>query len=563
MPRLIIFILWFHVLGLMTVPSTFAQDNAQENISENTDRLEDIALSFEQELAKFYAILKEKEKEKRELTKRLKTEVDALTLQQLTQELASVDDIILGVRSEIVNVSTNGMTLFAKPPVDKKDFNWQEDLKLIFEPLLDQLRGIGERPRLIAKLETDIVYWEARARELTQAVENLTENLKRLNNTALRQEVQSLLNSAASRKNRAEQKLSLLNKDLVDLRKSESTIWSSLKNIFREVIVGILLHLLIAVAAAIFVYQCVRILSLIPIQLIRKKTPNTTLFAERAIVFGRVVIGVIFMVFTYFVVLYSFSEWLLIVLSLLIIAGLILALKNTAPDYIIEIKALLNMGSIRQGERLIYRGLPWRISKLNVHTHLSNPALGSSLRVPLNKIINLSSRDSHVKEPWFPTKVGDIVLLEDGVFGKVTRQTLDIVEINFGGSIFSYQTLDFLTKRPQNLSREGFSVYETFGFDYTHQSIATDDMLKTYREELTRAMKKSDYNKFNTFLTVEFSNASASSLDFRVIASFNGEVAADFYRLKRFFQEASVNIANKHGWIIPFQQLTVHHVPEK
>jgi hypothetical protein len=149
------------------------------------------------------------------------------------------------------------------------------------------------------------------------------------------------------------------------------------------------------------------------------------------------------------------------------------------------------------------------------------------------------------------------------VFGKITRQTLDLVEINFGGSIFSYQTLDFLTRRPQNLSKEGFSVYETFGFDYEHQSIATDEMLKTYKEELTMAMKKSDYNRFNTFLTVEFSNASAWSLDFRVIASFDGDVAADFYRLKRFFQEPSVNIANKHGWIIPFQQLKVHHEPEK
>jgi hypothetical protein len=551
------------MFGFVGASSTFAQENVQEKISDNTDVLENVALSFEQELAKFYAILKEKEKEKRELTKRLKIETDALTQQQLTQELASVEDIIIGVRSEIVNVSTNGMTLFAKPPVDKKDFNWQEDLELIFEPLLDQLRGIGERPRLIAKLETDIVYWDTREKELTQAVENLTANLKQLSSSALRQEVQSLLDSAASRKNRAEQKLSLLNKDLTDLKKSEGTIWSSLGDIFRDVIVGILLHLLIAVAAAIFVYQCVRLLSLIPIQLIRKKTPNATLFAERAIVFGRVVIGIIFMVFTYFLVLYSFSEWLLIVLSLLIIAGLILALKNTAPDYIIEIKALLNMGSIRQGERLIYHGLPWRISKLNVHTHLSNPALGSSLRVPLSEIINLSSRDSHVKEPWFPTKVGDIVLLEDGVFGKITRQTLDLVEINFGGSIFSYQTLDFLTRRPQNLSKEGFSVYETFGFDYEHQSIATDEMLKTYKEELTMAMKKSDYNSFNTFLTVEFSNASASSLDFRIIASFDGDVAADFYRLKRFFQESSVNIANKHGWIIPFQQLKVHHEPEK
>jgi len=196
----------------------------------------------------------------------------------------------------------------------------------------------------------------------------------------------------------------------------------------------------------------------------------------------------------------------------------------------------------------------------SMYTHLSNPALGSSLRVPLIEVINLISREYHVEEPWFPTKVGDIVLLKDGVLGKITRQTLDVVEINLGGSICSHQTLNFLMRRPQNLSKEGFSVYETFGFDYDHQSVATDEMLKTYKGSIM-AMKRSDCNSFNTLLIVDFSNALAPSLDFRDIASFKGVAAADFYRLKRFFQESSVNIANEHGWIIPFQQLTVHHVP--
>jgi hypothetical protein len=523
---------------------------------------ETIGLSFEDELSRFYEILKEKEKQKLQLVKRLRVETYLLTKQQLTQELASVDDVIVGVRNEIVNVSTDGMVLFAKPPVDKKAFNWKQDLELIFEPLLVQLRGLGEQPRLIAKLEKDIVYWETREKELTRAVVNLNQNLNKLTKSDLRKEVNELLESATSRKNTAQQKLSLLNKDLKDLRESQETVWTSLKDIFKSVIVGILLHFMAAVAAAIFVYQCVRILSLIPIKLIRRKKSHSKLFAERAIVFGRILIGVVFMMLTYFVVLYSLNEWLLMVLSLLIIAGIILALKNTVPTYILEIKALLNMGSIRQGERLIYIGLPWRISKLNVHTHLINSALGGSLRVPLGEIINLSSRDSHANEPWFPTNVGDIVLLDDGVFGKVALQTLDIVEIDFGGSIFAYSTLDFLTKRPQNLSKDSFSIFEIFGFDYQHQSIATNQMLKIYKDELIMAMKQSNYNDFNTFLTVEFSNASASSLDFRIIASFKGEIASDFYRLKRFIQESSVNIANKHGWIIPFQQITVHHLPE-
>ncbi len=550
--RFILFLLFFNGFVLLQVPVTIAQDDIDVEV---------IELTFEQKLLGLYKILDEKEKEKKSLSQRLKIEQDQLTQDQLTQELEAVNDIIVGVRGEIVDLSTNGVTLFTEPPADKKDFDWRKDLELIFEPLLEQLRDISERPRLIEKLEADISYWEKREKELGKAVDNLTANLEQVSRAALKKEVKELLDSATSRRNTARQKLSLLNKDLESLKESKNPIWTTLGEIFTGIIVGILLHFIVAIAAAFFVYQCIRLLSLIPIRLLRRKNPDDTVFVERAIVIGRVVLGVMLMVLTYFVVLYTFGEWLLLVISLLIIAGIILALKDTVPDYIIEIKALLNMGSIRQGERIIFRGLPWRISKLNVHTRLSNPLLGSSLRVPLTEIVNLSSRVSHADESWFPTSIGNIVLLEDGVFGEVVRQTADVVELDFGGSIFTYQTLDFLARRPQNLSKGSFSIYEIFGLDYQYQNIITDEVLKVYKEELAMVMRDSSYNEFNTFLTVEFSLAAASSLDFRIIATFKSDLASDYYRLKRFIQKSSVEIANKHGWIIPFQQVTVHHLP--
>ncbi len=552
--RFILFLFFFNFFVLSHIAV------AQDDIDAEGEVVE---LTFEQKLSGLYKILDEKEKEKKSLKQRLKLEQDTLTQDQIKQELGAVDDVIVGVRGEIVDLSTGGVTLFTEPPTDKKDLDWRNDLELIFEPLLEQLRDISERPRLIEKLEADIAYWKKREKALSSAVDNLTSNLEQVSSASLKKEVKELLSSAASRKNTAQQKLDLLNKDLAGLKESKNPIWTTLGDIFTGVIIGILLHFIIAIAAAFFVYQCIRLLSLIPIRLLRRKNPDETVFVERAIVIGRVVIGVMLMVLTYFVVLYTFGEWLLLVISLLIIAGIILALKDTVPKYIIEIKALLNMGSIRQGERIVFRGLPWRISRLNVHTRLSNPLLGSSLRVPLTEIVNLSSRASHGDEPWFPTSIGNIVLLEDGVFGEVVRQTADVVEIDFGGSIFTYQTLDFLARRPQNLSKGGFSIYEIFGLDYQYQNIITEEVLKTYKEELAMIMRASDYGDFNTFLTVEFSLAAASSLDFRIIASFKSDLASDYYRLKRFIQKSSVEIANKHGWIIPFQQVTVHQLSQE
>ncbi len=530
-------------------------------MAQEEDALEDIELTFEQRLTGLQKTLKEKEREKVELQQKLKSEEDLVTQEQLRQELASVEDIIVGVREDIVNISTGGAKLFSEPPVVKKKFDWQRDLELIFEPLLEQLRDISERPRLIEKLEAEIAYWEEREEELNLAVKNLESNLEQLSKKILKREVKELLGTATSRRNTAQQKLSLLRNDLIELREADNPIWETLRDIFTNVIVVLVLHFFVAIGASFLVYQVVRVFSFIPIMLIRKNSSKKTVFAERIIIVVRSVVSVVLTTMTYFVILYSFGEWLLLVFSLLIIAGLMLAMKDTVPKYFIELKTLLNMGSIRQGERIVYQGLPWRINRLNVHTRLYNSALQGHLRVPLTEIVNYSSRLYRHDEPWFPTRVGDVVFLEDGVFGDVLRQTPEIVELGFGGSIYTYQTTDFLARRPRNLSREGFTVYEIFGFDYQHQAAMTTTMLETYRQAIEVAIKGSKYEEYNTYLGVEFDNASASSLDYKVMASFTGEVALEYFMIKRLLQKASVEVANKHGWVIPFQQLTVHHQP--
>ncbi len=519
--------------------------------------------TFEEELLGLKQALTEKEKQKKVLFRDISREQDPVTKKQLEQELASIEDVISGLRDQIVTLSTGGAALFDEPPVVKREFDWRKDLELIFEPFLDQLRELSERPRAVEKLQSDIEFWKKREIELSKAAKTLQSNLDKVENAEARKELKSLLGTAMSRADTAKQKLSLLKNELENIQKQESPIWTTLGDIFLNIIFKIVLNFFSAIFAAFFVYQAIRLISLIFIKIIVNKNPEKTVFAERAIVVGRVVLGVLLALITYFVVLYSFSEWLLLVLSFLIIVGLVLALKHTLPSYFVEIKTMLNMGSIRQGERIMLNGLPWKIARLNVHTRLHNPALHGHLRVPLSEIVSCSSRPYHDDEPWFPTQVGDVIFLEDEVYGKVIRQTPDIVEVDLGGSIYTYQIADFLSRRPRNLSREGFTVYEIFGFDYQHQNEITGTILSTYKAAIEAAISGSEYAEDNTYLSIEFDNASASSLDFKVIASFSGGQAASYFNIKRLIQKASVEVANKEGWVIPFQQITVHHQPAK
>jgi len=518
-------------------------------------------VTIEAGLLQLKEALSRKEKEKISLERQLKTEQDDVVKEQLQQELTSASDVIIGLREEITSLSTGGARLYDEPPVVEREFDWRKDLELIFEPLLGQLREISERPRVVEKLESDIAFWQDRQIELNAAIENLRANIESVSSKALKKDLSALLDTALARANTAEQKLSLLDNELIALEKQKNPIWSTLGEIFSKIILSIVFHFFVAVVVAFLVYQAIRLLSLLPIYFIAKNNPGEIVTAEHAIVVVRVVMGSMLALMTYFIVLYSFAEWLLLVISFLIIVGLALALRNTLPQYFVEIKTMLNMGSIRQGERIIFNGLPWKINRLNVHTRLHNPELHSYIRVPLAEIVTSSSRPYHNDEPWFPTKVGDIIFLEGDVFGKVVRQTPDIVEVSLGSSIYTYQTADFLSRRPRNLSREGFTIYEIFGFDYQHQKDITTTVWSIYKSAIEETINHSHFAEYNTYLGVEFDNASASSLDFKIIAAFTGEAAPDYFKIKRLLQKASVEVANKQGWVIPFQQLTVHHQP--
>ncbi|NOZ53579.1 MAG: hypothetical protein GXP08_10630, partial [Gammaproteobacteria bacterium] len=258
-------------------------------------------------------------------------------------------------------------------------------------------------------------------------------------------------------------------------------------------------------------------------------------------------------------VLYVRGDWLILTILIIFFAGVGWALRQSVPRYIQETKILLNVGSVREGERVFYQGLPWRVAELNLHCMLSNPALmGGNIRLPLDTIVDLESRKYARDEPWFPSGLGDYVKLDDDLLGYITVQTPELVQMNvLGGSIKTYSTEAFLALNPRNLSR-GFGLFITFGVDYAHQAIAISEIAIQLQTDLQKAIFNQPFGKWNQKLNVEFKEASASSLDFLIISLFDGAAASDYFAINRFFHREAVVSCNKHGWSIPFNQLTVH-----
>ncbi len=101
--------------------------------------------------------------------------------------------------------------------------------------------------------------------------------------------------------------------------------------------------------------------------------------------------------------------------------------------YLDTSKLMLNVGAVREGERMIYKGVPWRVKHINFHSLLENPDLGITLRIPITEFSGKTSRTFDSGESWFPCRKNDWVILSDGTRGGVTHLSHETVELVLRG----------------------------------------------------------------------------------------------------------------------------------
>ena len=199
------------------------------------------------------------------------------------------------------------------------------------------------------------------------------------------------------------------------------------------------------------------------------------------------------------------------------------------------------------------------MQRLNYYTRLENPELaGGPIRVRLRDLIDHVTRPFAPDEPWFPSRKGDWVLLDDGAYGKIVQQSADMVRLwLFGSSYKTYQTESYLQQNPIVLST-GFLVRSEFGVDYSLQNIVTTEVPQAFEQAIRREIEEAGKGKVLLGLTVTFLQAGASSLGIVVFATVHGSAADSYYQFGRLIQRACVETCTEKGWTIPFPQLTVH-----
>lgn len=485
--------------------------------------------------------------------------------ERLKQQLDKVESNLLSVNRSFDQVAA-GSDITTLDSEKSREFSLQREIFALLKPAIDEMKEMTSHVRLKSELKERIAYFDERLPLIERALDNIDRLLEKSKKksiidalTAAREKWQKQQVFMSSELQAAKLRLEELTAEEVSISEASQ---SYLKAFFHKR--GLYLGIALLVVLVILLLSRLSHIALLRYAPGFRKTHRS--FRVRLVELMHRIITVLLVILGPMVVFYIAEDWVLFSISILLLLGLSLTLRHAIPHYLRQIQTYLNVGSVREGERILLDALPWMVREINFFCTLVNPVADLKQRVPINELMNLRSRPARPDEPWFPCRRGDWVILGDGVRGKVIGISPEMVQlVERGGAQLTYQTAGFLAESPRNLAKN-FRVKESLGISYKLQGESTTKIPQLLHDYILEQARAEGLGEQLLNLRVEFERANVSSLDLVVIADFKGELGDLYNRLRRSVQRWSVDACSAYGWEIPFPQMTLHgdiiHNPE-
>ncbi len=436
--------------------------------------------------------------------------------------------------------------------------DWNKELKEVLGPVVMELKEITSHPREIERLRGEVDFYRSRLQEAGRALDNLDSVLDHATDPLLIKELKDNQRIWKERERAIRTQEQITAQQLEQRMAERKPVSQSFRDICSIFLKRRGRNLVFSLLAFVFIWFL--------LHWVHRLVQKGSRVYKKEYSFYLRIFDMLYMLFTivisFFVllsVLYFFGDWVLLAIAIIFILGVAWASKQAIPLFWSEARLMMNFGPVRQGERVIYNGLPYEVESISLFSELVNRRLqGGNIRLPLRDLLGLRSRPSSEEEPWFPSECGDWILLNDGTYGRVAVQTPEIVELELlGGAHKTYKTLEYLSTSPVNLSL-GFRLWITFGLDYSHQKIITRDVPSEIEKAVIESLDSEGYSDYMKRIKVEFKEVGSSSLDVVIMADFNGKAGPLYKLLSRFMQRVCAETCNRNQWIIPFQQIRVH-----
>lgn len=513
---------------------------------ETIEQLKDVQLSLQQKVA-----------DRNSLAKKINLAGDSAS-KEASEKLKELDSEIELLNKTFEQIATGGIDLSVFGVKDSK-FDWREELILVVKPLIENIKGLTEKPRKIEKLKQIISEKSAAKKVSINAIGTIEKLKEKAATKNLRLKLINVEDEWRGRVEDLDREVQLAQYQLDSLEGRDVNWLDTIKSNSLSFVQGRGLTIVLLILVALLIWATMKgILFLFRKRTAESKDKSSKVHYRLAAYAYRLLTGVMISV-GIMMVLYIRRDLLMLAIVVIIFLGVILALKNLLPQYITEGRILLNMGGVREKERIVYNGVPWEVSSINMFSTFTNPELKGGLRLPISQMHSMISRVAF-NEPWFPSSAGDWILDEDGNPVNVIDQTIDVVELKDLNSTHRHiPTDDYYRAGYRNITRaDTFRIAITFGIDYSTQKLDVADIENAFIDGLKHEFENSEFAKFTESVNANFHSAGDSSLNYLMIATFNSDAAFGYNRIKRLINRACVKVCSAKDWPIPFPQMSVH-----
>ncbi|WP_198932430.1 coiled-coil domain-containing protein [Wohlfahrtiimonas populi] len=541
------FALFSLLITLLCSSLSFAVDPAvavapsQENV---TDQLITISNDIKELQAKRTSLSAEIKKEDDEAHKKELEDSLKRANAQLKEYTELFEKISLG------GIDTSRFDTPAKQAIQQvDDYNWQKELIQIAQPVFAEMKKITDAPRKRDLLRLEQKEIDDRLAQLNKGLETLEQiKVSELPDNAKKnlKDIQDTWNNLHKELER-ERRLTVIKLDELTVKEDFTTrltkgAWGFAKGR------GLLLLITIAVVS-LLLYGFNRLLVLL-----ESREKNKISIRWRIFMLLYQIITTLVVVIITLAILYSSGDMVLFGIAILIILAFLVTSRNSIPKYFIKTRIFLNMGQAREGERVIYNDLPWKVSRINLYnTYLVNPLLeNGTVRLTIDHLNTMISRPVKMDETWFPTVVNDVVLLPNGTAYKVMRQTPEYVYLTASGTELIYPSKDFIKDKIVNITY-GYSTSTELAVCYGTVKNNIEHAIKALKEGLAEFIQRENPEAFKSMktLTVDFSRVNESGSAVFMISATMGSYATDHrLPLLRTIQRGCMGIAEQNHWDI-------------
>jgi hypothetical protein len=497
-----------------------------------------------------------------QIRRRLRFTEDVLVQRDLEAQLADkreelrttslrLEELATGIPPEDINLP------------DRPKFDVEEEMQQLVEPFISMMKSATEEARQIERLRQLKRVAEDRIELANRAIIGIEALMVQTEAEAPRKRLSVLLKNWEERL-AAARDLSVSTERQLDSRinkkgqasASGKAIGDFISTRGRNLFVGFMVFLSVLIA--------LRFIGLLGHNLLMRfydaNLPRN--FTRRIVRLSYNIIAFVLACVSMLLVFDYFNDWLLFGLGIITFAAGVWYLLKALPSLMHQATLLLNLGAVQEGERVIFKGVPFLVKKLDFYSELVNPKMrGGHFVIPIAELQGYHSRPVAKNEVWFPCSEGDTVILSDERWGRITFISPETVVMqDDGGSDNTFETADFLSLSPRNMSC-GYRTESEFGVDYRHQAIATTDIPRIMAKEVRKDLEKRFGKDKIRNVAVEFIEAGDSALIYEVEADMTGAAAWQWEEVKFALAKFATDSCTRNGWTIPFPQLTLSKSP--